>query len=473
MNKRCSVGGTVWTERKCGPTKKCVVKGRSRTLVCRTPRRARCSTNAQCGCGLCVNKRCRSGNAAWTKGKCGPSKKCVVMGRNRALVCRTLKRTGRSGAKCTTNAHCGCGVCVRMQCRPGNAARTKAKCGSTRMCVVNGRRRALVCHSPRQNKCTKHSQCGCGVCDKVKGTCKAPPASRRTVLCGASGKCIARRGGPAYACVGGISCKAQADCGCGTCYKKRCVVRSRLTRSRCGTSASCVLSGRRLVCKRSKNITARALVAAAAAPAALPFISARSSDATRTAYLAKLRKDIEAAQAIRDAGVAEAEEEAEVVIAEADAEIEEVEEKEAAILVAIGSDDDDDDADDGTDDDAATAATRQALTVGGRTSSDELTLAALEEERKAATAARKAAMRELRAKTRRLRRSVRVTALAGFADMNGLDRQHFLRGEEVLERAEDAADADAEEAAEVAEEAAAATDWAADAVAGTGDEEGA
>eukprot|EP00170_Pyropia_yezoensis_P000213 contig_1392_g214 len=331
----------------------------------------------------------------------------------------------------------------------------------------------LSCVSPRQNKCTKHSQCGCGVCDKVKGTCKAPPASRRTVLCGASGKCIARRGGPAYACVGGISCKAQADCGCGTCYKKRCVVRSRLTRSRCGTSASCVLSGRRLVCKRSKNITARALVAAAAAPAALPFISARSSDATRTAYLAKLRKDIEAAQAIRDAGVAEAEEEAEVVIAEADAEIEEVEEKEAAILVAIGSDDDDDDADDGTDDDAATAATRQALTVGGRTSSDELTLAALEEERKAATAARKAAMRELRAKTRRLRRSVRVTALAGFADMNGLDRQHFLRGEEVLERAEDAADADAEEAAEVAEEAAAATDWAADAVAGTGDEEGA
>ncbi|GAB0497248.1 hypothetical protein MMPV_008572 [Pyropia vietnamensis] len=189
--------------------------------------------------------------------------------------------------------------------------------------------------------------------------------------------------------------------------------------------------------------------------------------ATRVKLLEKLRADLAAATAARDAGVSEAEEKAEVAIAEADAEIEEVNEKEAAILAALGDDDDDDDQ-------AATSSTRQALTAGERTSADSVALEELEEERKAAEANRKAAVRELHARTLQLRRDVRVTAMAGFADMNGLNRQEFLRGEAVLEQAEDAAAVEAEEAAEAAEEAAAAANAAASAVAGTTDgEEGA
>lgn len=265
-------------------------------------------------------------------------------------------------------------------------------------------------------------------------------------------------------------CRTQADCGCGTCYRNRCVVRSRLTRSRCGASASCVPLGHTLACKAAMKTSARALVAAAAAappmPTALLPASARPSAATRLKMLKKLRADLAAATAARDAGVSAAEEEAEMAIAEADAEIDEVKEKEAAILAALGDDNDDADK-------AATASSRQALNVGERTNADSQTLEELEEERKAAEASRKAAVRELHARTLQLRRDVRVTAMSGFADMNGLNRQQFLRGEAVLERAEDAAAADAEEAAEAAEAAAAAADAAADAMAGTVDEKGA
>ncbi|GAB0489888.1 hypothetical protein MMPV_001114 [Pyropia vietnamensis] len=159
------------------------------------------------------------------------------------------------------------------------------------------------------------------------------------------------------------------------------------------------------------------------------------------AALAVLKKVMAAARAEAAAELAAAEAEAAEVISMADAEIHEVEEEEKAIAKAASEE--------GAVSRTAgwlAAAVRGASSVGSAgavgAAAEAAKLAALEETRTEAEASRQAALAELQARKKEVKRYLRVTALAGFAAINGIDAARFTRGEAPLERAEDEAEAE-------------------------------
>lgn len=353
---------------------------------------------------------------------------------------------------CKRSHQCGCGVCKNGQCFAGEARRTRHFCGGG-LCVESGAQRALVC------RCTIDSHCGCGACDKASGICKAPSEARRAVHCGPTGACLVAgsrraRVGLSFSCSGGTPCASHKACGCGACVGRRCVARAWRTRRKCGSAAACVVAGRTMACtaeRRSPRMAAVAAVAAAVRPHVASVGPGGATGGPPASAigpaLAALKQTMAAARAEAATILAAAEAEAEDIILLADAEIDQVREEEEAIqgvASRAGA--------------SATAGWLMAAVRGaGGASAAAATaaaaatkLAALDRTRVAAEAARRAAVDELAARKKEVKRHLRVTALAGFAAVNGMDAYRFTLGEVPLERAEDEAEAEEREAAAAA-----------------------
>lgn len=237
--------------------------------------------------------------------------------------------------------------------------------------------------------------------------------------------------------------------------RRRCVARVWQTRRKCGIGAACVVAGKTMACQVERRSSRMAEVAAVEA-AVRPHVASsgradtagRPSSGDARAALAVLKKTMAAARAEAAAELATAEAEAAEVVSMADAEIDEVEEEEEAMATAASGHG------------AVSRAGRLAAAVRGAGSvgsagaagaaADAAKLAALEEIRAAAKASRLAALAELQARKKEVKRYLRVTALAGFAAINGMDAARFTRGEAPLERAEDEAEAEERAAEETA-----------------------
>lgn len=382
----------------------------------------------------------------------------AAIARARAAVAAARAKAAAAAPRpwlaCTTHRDCGCGSCVKGGCVIGTTARTRSACGPVASCVRHPRKgtRKLVCLCVDRRKCgcTRSCDCGCGVCRRSTGKCVAPLYRRRLAYCGPSTGCVRGGGGRrgAYRCTGGIRCRSHKNCGCGRCYRNRCVTRGWATRARCGRGGACVAWRGRLVCKAKPTarfgggeggggVDAALLAAAAVRPVA--------EDSAAEAALAKFKAMMEAAAAKEERVVAEAKTEANIVLSEADADSDAVE----ALAVAAKA------VELGVASRTAAAAASAALPATERAAEgDSRRLKAVEARvKRRAHQTRIRARKELWQVRRESRRRLRNVALVGFSMVNGLDVKRSFEGVRAMKVVEDKVDAAVEAEVEAQDEA--------------------
>lgn len=348
---------------------------------------------------------------------------------------------------CASDADCGCGSCVNRACVVDPPARTVAPCGAVAKCIRHPNKtvRQLVCRCIDAEKCqcTRSADCGCGVCRRSDGTCQAPRAVRLASYCGPRSACVKRCAkARKYTCTRGIRCRRHADCGCGVCFRKRCMTRRRRTLRTCGLNHSCVLAGAKLACK-AKWMALPGLiagdVAAALQAAGIMRMSADSvANAARKKLhaLAKFQKMFDEASEKEAKVVADAQQETKMALAEADADADVVEALAVAAKKRL----------------AAKAKGRMSTTARGstlgvmaRATTDAKKIALLEADvQKQSADVRKQARHELWQAEKEAHRRLRKIALTGFTAVNNLDTTRFLSGEQTMKQLVDKVDLKAE-----------------------------
>lgn len=348
---------------------------------------------------------------------------------------------------CASDADCGCGSCVNRACVVDPPARTVAPCGAVAKCIRHPNKtvRQLVCRCIDAEKCqcTRSADCGCGVCRRSDGTCQAPRAVRLASYCGPRSACVKRCAkARKYTCTRGIRCRRHADCGCGICFRKRCMTRRRRTLRTCGLNHSCVLAGAKLACKAKRMALPGLIAGHVAAALQAAGIMRMSADSVANAArkklhaLAKFQKMFEEASENEAKVVAEARQETKMALAEADADADVVEALAVAAKKRL----------------AAKAKGRMSTTARGstlgvmaRAATDAKKIALLEADvQKQSADVRKQARHELWQAEKEAHRRLRKIALTGFTAVNNLDTTRFLSGEQTMKQLVDKVDVKAE-----------------------------
>lgn len=349
---------------------------------------------------------------------------------------------------CASDADCGCGSCVNKACVIGTTARTVAKCGAVSKCIrhPNPTVRQLVCRclDTKKCECTRSADCGCGVCRRSDGTCQAPLAVRLESYCGPGSKCVKRCAkAHALTCVSGIHCKVHADCGCGLCVRSHCLTRQQHTQQKCGADHTCVVAGATLVCKpkpadqlgeTADDVDTEVLAAGAVRVSAK---SAAVAEKKKLRALALFQKIFDAASKKEAKLVAKVQQETKILLAEADADADAV----VALAVAAQKK-------------VAASGTGRfhvdargsTLGVVARATKDTKLIAQMEVKvQKRSKEVRKRARHELWQAKKRSQRRLRRLVLTGFTVINNLNTRKFLSGEALVKSLGDKADDKAEE----------------------------
>lgn len=348
---------------------------------------------------------------------------------------------------CASDADCGCGSCVNKACVVGAHARTVAQCGAVAKCIrhPNQTVRKLVCRclDVKKCQCTRSADCGCGVCRRSDGTCQAPRAFRLVSYCGPRSACIKRCAkAHKYTCVRGIRCKLHLDCGCGICFRDRCLIRRQRTLRVCGANHSCEVAGATLACKTKLTALSGVLAGDVNATLEVAGLVRTSADSVASAEKKKLRALAAFRKTFDDASekeakvVVEAQMETRMALAEADADADAV----GALAVAAQKKL------------AAKAKGRfdadargSTLGVMARAATTAKKIAQMDADvLKLSAALRKEARHGLWQAEKSAHRRLRKVALTGFTAVNNLDTGRFLSGEQSMKKVGDKVDVKAE-----------------------------